>query len=86
MKSKQEIHDRIAKDLQALLEFAKPTCMNEALDVIAMHIEAGGIYLAAAASRKQSADALRTIANYVNEVELPTVAIVAPQPLTNTKH
>lgn len=62
---KQQIHDRIAKNLQELLEFAKPTNMNEALDVIALHIEAGAVYLAAAASRKQSADALRTIADYV---------------------
>lgn len=86
MKTKQEIHDRISADLQALLEFAQPAGMCEALDIIAMHIEAGGVYLAAAASRNQSADALRTIANYVTEVELPSVAIVTAAPVTTTKH
>lgn len=84
---KQKIHDRIAKNLQELLEFAHPSDMNEALDVIALHIEAGGVYLAAAASRKQAADALRAIAEYITEVELPTVAIVAPDLGGNpTKH
>lgn len=84
---KQEIHDRIAKNLQELLEFAQPSNMNEALDVIALHIEAGGVYLAAAASRKQSADALRTIAEYINEVELPVVVFGAANVASNaTKH